>query len=40
MLAARGDARNAIKFAISSGLDGRPIGMPPNEFMMICLPPS
>src|SRR5436190_18210822 len=30
MVAARGDARNTIKFAISSGLDGRPIGIPPR----------
>lgn len=28
MVAARSEARNAIRFAISAGLDGRPIGIP------------
>lgn len=38
--AARGDARKAMRFATSPGVDGRPNGMPPSESMMICLPPS
>ena len=40
MAAARLDARKAIRSATSAGLAGRPKGMPPREFMMICLPPS
>ena len=38
--AARGDARKAMRFATSTGFDGRPSGMPPSESMMICVPPS
>jgi diketogulonate reductase-like aldo/keto reductase len=37
---ARGDTRKAIRSATSSGFAGRPRGMPPSPFMMICLPPS
>ena len=40
MVSARSEARKAIRLATSSGFDGRPIGMPPSESMMICLPPS
>ncbi len=40
MEAARGETRNAIRSATSAGFAGRPIGMPPSDFMMICLPPS
>lgn len=40
MLLARSDARNAIRFATSAGVEGRPIGMPPSESMMILLPSS
>ncbi len=40
MDAARGETRNAMRSATSSGFAGRPSGMPPSEFMMICLPPS
>lgn len=37
---ARGETRKAMRSATSFGLAGRPSGMPPNAFMMICLPPS
>ena len=40
IVAARSDARKAARLATSSGFDGRPIGMPPSESMMILLPPS
>jgi diketogulonate reductase-like aldo/keto reductase len=40
IVAARGDAKNAMRFATSTGFEGRPSGMPPSESMMICLPPS
>lgn len=36
--AARSEARNAIRLAISAGLAGRPMGMPPSESMTIFLP--
>ena len=35
-----GDTRNRIRLATSWGFAGRPSGMPPMLFMMICLPPS
>ena len=38
--AARGDTRKAMRSATSFGFAGRPSGMPPRPFMMICLPPS
>jgi hypothetical protein len=38
--AARGETRKAMRSATSIGLAGRPSGMPPRPFMMICLPPS
>ena len=38
--AALGDTRNAMRSATSFGFAGRPRGMPPRAFMMICLPPS
>ena len=38
--AARGETRKAIRSATSFGFAGRPSGMPPKPFMMICLPPS
>jgi hypothetical protein len=28
-----------MRSATSRGLAGRPSGMPPSDFMMICLPP-
>ena len=37
--AALGEVRNAMRSATSRGLAGRPSGMPPSDFMMICLPP-
>ena len=37
---ARGETRKATRSATSRGFAGRPSGMPPSEFMMICLPPS
>lgn len=40
MLAARSDARKAIRLATSSGFAGRPIGIPPSESMIIFLPAS
>lgn len=40
MEAARGEARNAMRSATSSGLAGRPSGIPPSPFMIICFPPS
>src|ERR1700704_3782295 len=36
---ARGEITNAMRSATSRGLAGRPSGMPPSDFMMICLPP-
>src|SRR5690606_26248476 len=40
MVPARSEARKAIRLATSSGLDGRPIGIPPSESMIIRLPRS
>lgn len=40
MEAARSEARNAIRLAISAGFAGRPKGMPPSASMMIRLPPA
>src|SRR3546814_515659 len=40
MLPARSEARNAIRLATSSGVDGRPIGMPPSDAMIRRLPSS
>lgn len=40
MVAARSEARKAIRFATSSGVEGRPIGIPPSDSMIIRLPPS
>jgi hypothetical protein len=37
---ARFETRKAIRLATSFGVEGRPIGMPPSEFMMMRLPPS
>ena len=37
---ALGETTNAMRSATSRGLAGRPSGMPPSDFMMICLPPS
>ena len=37
---ARDEAKNAMRSATSSGLAGRPSGIPPRLFMMICFPPS
>ena len=31
MVAARSEARKAIRLATSSGFDGRPIGIPPGD---------
>lgn len=38
MLPARSEERNAIRLAISAGVEGRPIGMPPKDSMIIRLP--
>ena len=38
--AARGEARKVMSSATSVGFAGRPSGIPPSPFMMICLPPS
>ncbi|KAA0968897.1 SDR family NAD(P)-dependent oxidoreductase [Aureimonas fodinaquatilis] len=38
MMAARSEARKATRFATSSGLDGRPMGMPPRVAIIILLP--
>ena len=40
MVDARADARNTMRLATSIGFEGRPSGIPPSEFMIICLPPS
>jgi len=40
IVAARSEARKAIRLATSSGLVGRPMGIPPSDCMMICFPPS
>jgi hypothetical protein len=37
---ALGETTNAMSSATSRGVAGRPSGMPPSDFMMICLPPS
>jgi hypothetical protein len=37
---ALGETTNATSSATSRGVAGRPSGMPPSAFMMICLPPS
>jgi len=37
---ALGETTNAMRSATSCGFAGRPMGMPPNARMMICLPPS
>jgi len=37
---ALGETTNAMSSATSRGVAGRPSGMPPRDFMMICLPPS
>ena len=34
------ETTNAMSSATSRGVAGRPSGMPPRDFMMICLPPS
>lgn len=38
--AARGEMTKAISSATSRGFAGRPRGIPPSDFMMICFPPS
>ena len=40
MDAARGEAKNVIRSAISCGRAGRPSGISPGDCMMICSPPS
>jgi hypothetical protein len=37
---ALGETTNAMRSATSRGFAGRPNGMPPRDFMIICLPPS
>jgi Phage integrase, N-terminal SAM-like domain len=40
MARARAETRKAMRSATSVGFAGRPSGIPPSDFMMICLPPS